>query len=674
MAYQVNIKNKINNYPLNDSEGFLFCLFESISNSLFSCIKQKNINITITIKREYFTNAIKNEHKDYFIQSLAIIDNGDGFTEENFNNFSRQIEASNYGGKGLGRLSYLKVFDNINIESIFIENKETYKRVFNFNIDNLPQDKKQKTNEPQTTKLIFNKIIERYKQYTKKDIEFYFDEIIKHFYIFLYYLKDNDKSFSIKINDDGGKIITKEINNKLLENDKIQKDTFKLNEFGTLYDFEITHIKTTNIANNNSFYVADMRSVDNNILKLPPTSLKDKDGNTFNYYVYLKSDFFNKFLNTSRTEINLPTEENPNCIYKKQILEKLQEKVIIFLEFEYQELYKKEEDLIKEILQRKNNNIIFNNSGYLPIIFENEENKKEFLKINGFTTQEKKILENVKIFTDELKERTIKKINTIIQNLETIEQEELISELLDLSKKVNDHNSIELTSYILYRKSILNLFEKSIEKYKNNKKHNEKLFHNLFFTRNSKDVKKSNMWLIDDSFLYFEGTSESKIEDIEINKQKLIKNNLTEEDFKKINEFNIKRLENRIDLLFFPQENKCIIMELKSPNVLVNHENILQLNNYVSLIAKYKKEDIVIDQFFTYFITENISEIDIDNLDDFKKIYNINGYVRKNRDVKVNGNIVANQYTEIISYNDIFKRATQRNNIFFEKLGIKNII
>jgi hypothetical protein len=670
MTYQVDIKDKVNNYPLKGENGFLFCLFEAVSNSLFSCKNEENITIDIIIKREYVTNEINKTSKDDFIQSLTIIDNGEGFTSENFNNFSRKIEASNYGGKGLGRLSYLKVFNNINIESVFVENRDTYKRVFNFNEYTLPIEKKQQTEEKRTTKVLFNNIIEKYKKHTKKDIEYYFDELIKHFYIFLYYLKDHNKSFSIKITDDNGKIITKEINNKLLENDEIQKDIFFLKEFETEYIFEITNIKTTNISYNNSFYVVDMRSVGNNILQLPPTTLKDRNGKNFNYYVYLKSNFLNKYLNSSRTEINLPTEEIANCISKKQILEKLQEKVNNFLSYEIAQLNKDKEKKVEAIFKRPENNIIFNNEKILNVIFQNEYTKNDFLNKISFTNiNDKKTIQEAKNFIDELKNKTIYKINEITEKIDKIEKSELENKIIEISENVNLYNAIELSSYILYRNAILNLFEKSLEKYKNNKKQNEKFFHNLFFTQRTNNAKNSNMWLLDDQFLYFEGTSETEIRDIKINGEKIIRENLTNEENKYLNEFNKKRLKNRVDLFFFMEKGECIIIELKDPKADLN-ENISQLDIYVQRIANFIKKELKIENFFTYLITDNFNKYSKPT--GYKKIHSLNGFVRNSIDVTSyeDNSTIANQYSEVITHTDIFKRANQRNKIFFEKMGI----
>ncbi len=176
-----------------------------------------------------------------------------------------------------------------------------------------------------------------------------------------YYLKE--KQFEIKIIDNAGKIEEKIINNELLKKDKVEVDNFKLNEVGEEYNFDFLHIKTRNIKGNNAFYVVDERKVGEIDIDLPVSILQDKEKKDFYYYVYLKSDYFNKFLNQSRTELNLPNKEKDNLITENKIIEKLQEKVNKFLEYEIDILNdKKEEKIIKVLLDEKNNKTTNNKS------------------------------------------------------------------------------------------------------------------------------------------------------------------------------------------------------------------------------------------------------------------------------------------------------------------------
>jgi hypothetical protein len=53
--------------------------------------------------------------------NFAVTDNGPGFDEENFRSFetSDSILKERLGGKGVGRLLWLKAFDDVSVDSIF---------------------------------------------------------------------------------------------------------------------------------------------------------------------------------------------------------------------------------------------------------------------------------------------------------------------------------------------------------------------------------------------------------------------------------------------------------------------------------------------------------------------------------------------------------------------------
>jgi hypothetical protein len=188
--------------------------------------------------------------------------------------------------------------------------------------------------------------------------------------------------------------------------------------------------------------------------------------------------------------------------------------------------------------------------------------------------------------------------------------------------------------------------------------------------KNTRNGLASNLWLIDDMFIYFDGFSEQSIINIEIKGQKAIRD-LTKEEMQMLNEFDRKRLERRIDLLFFPEEQQCIIIELKDPKVGVA-DSVAQLDKYAELLANFIKPEFFIEFFYTYLITDNFNKYDRPGAS-FRKIYGIEGFVRQSADVKSFDDgmpTIANQYAEVIRYTDIYERARRRNKIFMQKLNI----
>ncbi len=80
---------------------FLWVFFEAIANAIDSESKKIIINISIE------------EFGKPETLSVAIIDDGNGFTDENFYEFSRLLETKKIDHKGLGRLVFLQYFEPV---------------------------------------------------------------------------------------------------------------------------------------------------------------------------------------------------------------------------------------------------------------------------------------------------------------------------------------------------------------------------------------------------------------------------------------------------------------------------------------------------------------------------------------------------------------------------------
>ena len=76
------------------------------------------------------------------IIGFSISDNGIGLDDNNMKSFlqSDSTYRAEKGGKGVGRFSWLKAFDNTKIKSIYKDDDTWVKREFEFSIDKLDID------------------------------------------------------------------------------------------------------------------------------------------------------------------------------------------------------------------------------------------------------------------------------------------------------------------------------------------------------------------------------------------------------------------------------------------------------------------------------------------------------------------------------------------------------
>ena len=141
-----NIEGKLRKMPA--VKNYRLPLFEAVSNSIQSIqLRQKNNpnekdfsgKVSVYVK---FKAGTKNLGKSEgivadggIIDSFRIVDNGEGFTEENFESFDTMdtlLKQAAFACKGEGRFLWLKSFQDVRIQSVFKKENELFERNFSF--------------------------------------------------------------------------------------------------------------------------------------------------------------------------------------------------------------------------------------------------------------------------------------------------------------------------------------------------------------------------------------------------------------------------------------------------------------------------------------------------------------------------------------------------------------
>jgi hypothetical protein len=132
---------RVNRLPLKPSDKTaLMPVLEAVSNGVYAITEKfednagKHGRVIVTVLRDL-------EKDQEPIIGFDVEDNGTGFTSENYDAFltpdTRMKEGR--GGKGVGRLAWLKVFDYVEIDSIFEEGGALYRRQFKFQLTETDQ-------------------------------------------------------------------------------------------------------------------------------------------------------------------------------------------------------------------------------------------------------------------------------------------------------------------------------------------------------------------------------------------------------------------------------------------------------------------------------------------------------------------------------------------------------
>ena len=172
-------------------ENGLLPLHEAITNSMQAIEDSGEApgEIRVEVTREEVLDGLGEESREIAaIKNISITDTGIGFTTRNFDSFctGHSTYKLERGGKGLGRFSWLKVFDSARIDSLFYEDGTIMRRSFDFDLGFSPENAGTMTQATQadcvTTKITLKSMDPDYTRRTVKKIESIADHIIRHHY------------------------------------------------------------------------------------------------------------------------------------------------------------------------------------------------------------------------------------------------------------------------------------------------------------------------------------------------------------------------------------------------------------------------------------------------------------------------------------------------------------
>ena len=128
----------------------------------------------------------------------------------------------------------------------------------------------------------------------------------------------------------------------------------------------------------------------------------------------------------------------------------------------------------------------------------------------------------------------------------------------------------------------------------------------------------------------------------------------------------------RPDIFLYPDEGKCVLVELKAPEVdLAEHLN--QMTKYCNLIANYSVRKI--QRFYSYLIGETFNaEADFDGTYE----ETVSGdWIGQNIPIKTMDKeraTIGTLQIEVSKLSSIYSRAHRRNKSFADKLGLREYL
>ena len=676
-------------HDIKKSQKALQPIFECFTNALEAIkIKQKSnadYKGEILIK----VNAKETTVQSTEFSSLSITDNGIGFNDEEFKRFNT-FKLTNKGFKNLGsgRIQYVHYFDSTTVKSVFEQDGKYFEREFvvskkeNFLKENaIVKHRHCKDTDVSSTEttVSFNTLLENSGVYNDLNEQTLKEKLLERYIHYFCYNKGKLPKIKIEFYVQSElKSETTISQTDIPSIDKTQSIQLQYSKKGSsgiekidkTEDFTIDAFKVSkNLLRENKLnLVSKGEVIEESDVNLE--SLAGNDNVKGNKYLFLvSSNYIDERDTNLRGILNIPSKDS----------------------FE-KDLFANQEEILIEDIQEEVNKTI--DTMYPEIEEVKQKHQEDFAKLKEMFLLDDETAKNISISINDSQSDILKKfyeaeakksasidaeIKESIDNLDKLDtrspnyDEELEKEIGRLVKAIPMQNRKTLTHYVARRKLVLDLLDKilarqlTVQQQKEN--YDEALIHNLLFQKGSTNTANSDLWIINEDFIYFKGSSEKQLSKLEIDGEKVFKDKFSEEEERYLTSLGENRKIKRPDVLLFPEEGKCIIIEFKAPHVNAS-DHLTQIDRYANLIRNYTEDKFQITTFYGYLLGESIEPRDVlgtvsryEHSYQFDYLYrpseNVNGF-----DGRANGSI----YTEVIKYSTLLERAKQRNKIFVDKL------
>ena len=519
MSIATNLHGRLRNTSLPASSGML-PLFEAVGNAIHAIedaeIPADKGRIIVQIMRDgqaamEFESSAKRpgpEAKGDII-GFMITDNGIGFNDANMESFltlDSEYKASR-GGRGVGRLLWLKAFERATVESVYeTEKGDRKRRSFTFDarqgvseptVADAPKDQRQ-------TVIRLSGFVRRYREASPKTASVIAKNLFEHC---LWYFVRSGGAPTIEIIDDDESI---SLDNVYEEHMVAGATSEKIDLKGNA--FELIHIKLSASSTRNhsiAFCAANRLVMQENIKgKIPGLfgSLHDEAGD-FVYECYVSSPLLDERVRSERTSFDI--EEEPLEMFsseelsQKEIREAVIARAAEFLANYLEEKRRLGKERVTSFVSKKA-------PRYRPILKRIPE---EQLAVDpDITDKDLDLLLHKQLA--EIENRMLADGHDVMHPQEHESFPDYRERVDEYLKTVEDIKRSDLANYVSHRRVIIDLLEMAIRRNDDGGYAREDLIHTLIMPmrKDSNEVpfESCNLWLIDERLAFHDYLASDK--------------------------------------------------------------------------------------------------------------------------------------------------------------------
>lgn len=671
----IDVIGRVRNTKLPAAHG-LMPLFEAIINSIHAIgdagRDQPEIRILIDrepslLSQDAHGNTVAN------ITGFRILDNGIGFDSANYSSFDTldsQAKAAQ-GGKGIGRLLWLKAFDKVQISSTFHEEGEWFDRTFTFLLS--PQGIERHALSPHrgasptpTTEVQLIGFRNLYRDASPKTADVIARRIVEH--CLEHFLLNQSLRIYVQNSDEATHIDL----HHLFESEFRPQSSNRTVEIGgrtfTIVDVFLkagpeNHHQLHLCAHNR---VVQSFRLSGYIPHLDAHFLNDS-GDPQVYNAYVSGDLLDEQVDAERTGFNIDRRDAlsfTGAVVWEDLIERLIAEISSFLAPQTAQTRERTLQRVRQFVEEKE-------PRYRPLLTHRPQVLDRISSTMSDDKLDTVLYQNLSTWRHEVRTQATDRLRELPEEPTAFEQhrrefQRLIGELQEVAKS-------DLADYVIHRATVLSFFQKLLGSSNNGQFHREDAVHSLFFpqrkTSDQIDYDDHNLWVIDERLAYHQYLAS----DLPLSRQTAAPVASSSSDRPDILIYNAP-------LAFTPGDPpfaSVVIVEFKRPerdDYDPASSPLRQVYRYIDDIKNGRARradgssiDPVPDvPFYCYVIATLTPRL----RDDAKELGFIEAPDRRGF-FTYNGNYRA--YVEVSSYHKVLDDAMKRNRAFFDRLGIRPV-
>ncbi len=671
MSLQTNLKGRLRNTSLPKSHG-LMPVFEAVVNSIHSIEEKGNIDngkVVLCINRDTQSSLDLDSKPLSPIIGFTITDNGCGFNETNFKSFETldSDHKIDKGCRGVGRLMWLKVFDLVEVESHFVDvDGLLKKRVFRFD-DKLGVHGEKillATAQQAGTQIKLVGFDDSFRKHAPTRSESIANQLLEH--VLWYFVRTQDAPKMI-VEDSGESIDLDALYDKHMHASAFH-EKISIRD----HSFDLTHIKfraSVNKKHQLALCAANRLVKEESIQgKIPGLYGKISDASgEFTYTCYVSSGYLNERVRSERTSFDIA--ENEEDMLNEVSFKDIRDTVLA-----------RTKEYLQDVLAE---NVLAGRKRVDDFI---DSHAPRYRPIAHYVAEELLIVDPDKSDKDlelhlhaqwfEVERQLVSEGNDIMQPQHEEHVEEYKERLSGYLRKAEDLKKSDLANYVSHRKVVIDLLQKSIERLEDGQYAREDMIHELIMPmrKDSSEVllDSCNLWLIDERLAFHNYLASDKT----LKAMPITGNDSTKEpDLISLRVFDNPLLVN--DQTSFPLASITVV-EIKRP-----------MRNDM----REGQDKDPIDQALSYLERIRAGKVTTKSGRPIPGNNDIPGYCyvlcdltesmhrrcrRANLRITSDGmgyfgfNEPSQAYIEVISFDQLVKAAKERNQAFFDKLGLSS--